>query len=79
MGYSSVDSLGVLPVLQVIVVCEDDHQVGASNEQVSPIFQAMDDGKELSVVDVIVPFHGVECLGVVSHWPFSSCLFMFLV
>ncbi len=54
------------------MVCEDDYRVGASHEQVSPIFQTTDDGKELSVIDVIVPFCRVECLGVVSYWSFSS-------
>ncbi len=61
------------------MVCEDDYWVGASDEQVSPIFKAMDDGKELSVINIIVSFRWVECLGVVSHWSLSSCLFMFLV
>ncbi len=61
------------------MVCEDDHRVGASDEQVSPVFKAADNGKEFPVIDVVVSFCGVEGLGVVSYWPFSSCLFVFLV
>ncbi len=61
------------------MVCEDDHRVGAPYQEVSPIFEASDDSQEFSVVDIVVSFGGVECLGVVSHWPFSFCSFVFLV
>ncbi len=44
MGDSSVDSLGVMPVLEVVVVSEDNYGVGASDEEVPPIFKAADDG-----------------------------------
>ncbi len=53
--------------------------MGASNKQVSPIFKASDDGQEISVVDVVVLFCGVECLGVVPYRPFSPRPFVFLV
>ncbi len=79
MGDASVDSLRVSPVLEVVVVREDDDWVGASYEEVSPVFKASDDGQEFSVIDVIVSFGRVECLGVVSHWSFSFSPFMFLV
>ena len=61
------------------MVCEDDYWVGASYEEVSPIFEASDDGQEFSVVDVVVSFGRVECLGVVSYWSLPLCFFVFLV
>ncbi len=79
MDYSSVDSLGVAPVLQVVVVREDDYGVGTSYEQVSPVFKAVDDGEELLIIDVVVLFCRVESLRVVPHWSFSPHPFMFLV
>ncbi len=78
-GNASVDSLWVSPVLEVVVVREDDDWVGAPDEEVSPVFEASNNGQEFSVVDVIVSFGGVECLGVVPHWSFSPSSFMFLV
>ena len=65
--------------MEVVVVRKDDNRVGASHKEVPPVLEASDDGQEFSVVDVVVSFGGVECLGVVSHWPFSPCSFMFLV
>ena len=61
------------------MVRKDDHQVGASYEEVSPVFEASDNSQEFSVVDVIVPFCGVERLGVVSHRSFLLRFFVFLV
>jgi len=69
----------VPPVLEVVVVREDDDWVGAPDEEVPPVFEAPNDGQEFSVVDVVVSFGGVKCLGVVSHWSFLSCLFVILV
>ena len=65
--------------MEVVVIRKDDHWVGASHKEVSPIFEASDDGQEFSVVNVVVSFGGIECLGVVSYRPFSLCLFVFLV
>ena len=78
-GDAPIDSLRVSPVLEVVVVREDDDWVGAPDEEVSPIFKASDDGQEFSVIDVVVSFGGVECLGVVSYRSFSSRSFVFLV
>ncbi len=79
MGDAPVDSLWVTPVLKVVMVCEDDNWVGVSDEEVPPIFEASDDGQEFSVIDIIVSFGRVECLGVVSYRSLSSRPFMFLV
>ena len=67
------------PVLEVIVVRKDDYRVGASHEEVPPIFEASDDGQEFSVVNVVVSFGGVECLGVIAYRSFSLRSFVFLV
>ncbi len=61
------------------MVCKDDHRVGAPHEEVSPIFEASDDGQEFSVVDVVVSLGGIECLGVVSYWSFLLGPLVFLV
>ncbi len=61
------------------MVRKDDDWVGAPNEEVSPIFEASDDGQEFSVVDVIVLFGGVKCLGVVSYGSLPPRPFVFLV
>ena len=61
------------------MVRKDEHWVGASHKEVSPVFEASDDGQELLVVDIVVSFGGVECLGVISHWSLSLGSFVFLV
>ncbi len=65
--------------MEVVMVCEDDNWVGATDKEVPPVFEASDDGQEFSVVDVVVSFCRVERLGVVSYRSFSSCPFVFLV
>src|SRR6266404_1863759 len=78
-GDAPVDPLWVSPVLEVIMVREDNHWVGASDEEVSPVFQASDDGHKFSVVDIVVSFGGVERLGVISHRSLPPRPFVFLV
>ena len=70
-GDAPVNSLWVSPVLEVVVVREDDYWVGASDKEVPPVFEASNDGQEFSVVNVVVSFGGIECLGVVPYRPFS--------
>ena len=74
-----VNSLRVAPVLEVVMVHKDDDRMGTPHKEVSPVFEASNDGQEFLVVDVVVSFHWVERLGVVSYWSFSFCPFMFLV
>ena len=61
------------------MVRKDEHWVGASYEEVPPVFEAADDGQEFLVVNIIVSFGGVERLGVVSHRSLSLRFFVFLV
>ena len=79
MGDAPVNSLRVAPVLEVVMVRKDDDWVGAPNEKMSPIFKASDNGQEFSVVDIVVSFGGVKCLGVVPYRPLSPRPFVFLV
>ncbi len=78
-GDAPVDPLRMSPILEVVVVREDDYWVGTSYKEMSPVFEASDDGQELSIVDVVVSFGRVEGLGVVSHRSFSLRSFVFLV
>ena len=39
-----VDSLWMSPILEVVVVHEDEYWVGAPYKKVSPVFEAADDG-----------------------------------
>ncbi len=48
------------------MVREDDDWVGAPDEEVSPVFKALNNGQEFSVINVIVSFSGVKCLGVTT-------------
>ncbi len=43
-GNVSVNSLRVSPVLEIVVVREDDDWVGAPDEEVSPVFKASNNG-----------------------------------
>ena len=61
------------------MVRKDDYRVRASYKEVPPIFEASDDGQKFSVVDVVVLFGRVECLGVVPYRPLSLRSFVFLV
>ena len=51
-----VKVLGLMEVCQVLVVSKDLDREGGSMEVVSPGFQSMDNGKEFTVIDVIVSF-----------------------
>jgi len=66
-------------ILEVVVIHEDQDQMGAPYEEVSPVFQTSDDGQKFSVIDIIISFSGIEGLGVVPYWALSSGLFMCLV
>ena len=61
-----VDVLGLMEVYQVLVICEDLDREGGTMEIMSPGFQGVDDGKELSVIDVIIAFCWDERLGEVG-------------
>jgi len=74
-----VDLLWVLVILEVVVVCEDHNWVGASYEEMLPVFQAFNNGQEFLVIDVIVSFGGVKGLGMVPYWAFPSCFLVCLV
>ena len=49
-----------MEVCQVFVICEDLDGKGRTMEVVPPGFQGVDDGKELSVIDVVIAFRWNE-------------------
>ena len=51
-----VEVLGLMEVCQVLVICEDLDRKGGSMEVVSPGLQDVDDGEELSVIDIVISF-----------------------
>ena len=65
-GLSMVEGLGGVEVSEVFVVGEDLYGEWGSMEVVSPGFQGLNDGKEFSVVDVVVSFYWGEQLGQVG-------------
>ncbi|KAI5822311.1 hypothetical protein K523DRAFT_409635, partial [Schizophyllum commune Tattone D] len=54
-------------VLQVLVVGPDLNGVLGALKEVSPLLKSANDRQQLLVVDLIVPFHGGQRLGVEGH------------
>ena len=63
LGLSMIEGLGRVEVGKVFMVSKDLHGKWGSMEVVSPGFQGADDGKEFSVIDVVVSFSWGERLG----------------
>ena len=61
-----VEGLGETEVGEIFMVSEDLYRERGSVEVVLPTLQGMDDGKEFSVIDVIVSFCQGERLGEVG-------------
>ena len=56
VGLSTIEGLGEIEVGEIFMVSEDLYRERGSVEVVSPRLQGTDDGKEFSVIDVIVTF-----------------------
>ena len=56
MGLSTVEVLGGTEVGEVFMIGKDLDRKWGSMEVMSPGFQGSDDGKEFSVIDVVVLF-----------------------
>ena len=65
---AAVERLGLAEIGKVLVVSEDLHQKGRAMKIVVPGFQGADNGKEFTVIDVIVPLGGGEGLREVGAW-----------
>ena len=52
----AVEVLCLAEVHQVLVICKDLDGKGGTMKVMPPGLQGMDDGKELLVIDVIIPF-----------------------
>src|SRR5882724_882724 len=64
----AVQVLGSPEVCEVPMVIQDLYGVFGSFNNVSPLFQALDDGQELFVMYLIVPLSTGKTLGCESHW-----------
>ena len=53
-GDTAVDMLGGTVILQILVVGDDGDAVSGAHEEVAPVFEALNDGKELPVPDWVV-------------------------
>jgi hypothetical protein len=67
-GLSLVEFPSCPKVLQVFVVCPDLQKIFCAFKEVVPLFQSSDDCQHLLVIDIIVPFHCAQGLGIKSHW-----------
>ena len=63
---TTVDFLGTSVVLEVLVVGKDIDNKFGSKEEVAPVFEGANDGKELPIPDWVVPLSFSEGGGVVS-------------
>ena len=62
-----VEFLSHHEVLQVLVVRPDLYQMLGSFQEVSLLFQHMDDSEHLFVMDLVVPFHQRQRFAVEGH------------
>ena len=58
VGLAAVKRLRLAEIGKVLVVSEDLYGEGRTMEIVAPRLQGADDGKEFTVIDVVVPFGG---------------------
>ena len=66
-GEAAIDFLGASVVLEVLVISKNvDKEFGAEQE-VAPMFEGTDDGKEFPVPDRVIPFSFGEGGGVIAH------------
>jgi len=63
-----VEFLSHHEVLQVFVVRPDLYQMLGFFQEVSLLFQHMDDSEHLFVMDLVVPFHQRQGFAVEGHW-----------
>ena len=63
----TVKFLSCHEVLQVLVVCPDLYQMSGSLQEMSLLFQCVDNSKHLLVMDLIVLFHQSQGFAVEGH------------
>ena len=68
MGLATVEFLSYHEVLQVLVVYPDFYWILSFFQKVSPLFQYVNDGEHLLVMDLVVPFHWRQGFAIESHW-----------
>jgi hypothetical protein len=57
----SVELLSNAKIFEIFVVCPDLYRVASSFKVISPLFKPSDDGKHLSIVDLVVSIDRIEC------------------
>jgi hypothetical protein len=50
------------------VVCSDFKLVVGTFQEMMPVLQSSDDCQHFLVVDLVIPLHRIETLGVVGDW-----------
>ena len=61
-GLAAIQRLRLSEVCEIFMVSEDLDWEGGAMEVVAPRFQGANDGKEFTVIDVVIPFCGGERL-----------------
>ena len=56
MCLAMIEILCLTEVRQVLMICEDLDGEGGAMEIMSPRLQSADDGKELPIIDIVIPF-----------------------
>jgi hypothetical protein len=56
-----VELLSDAKIFEILVVCPDLYRVASSFKVMSPLFEPSNDGKHLSIVDLIVSLDRIEC------------------
>ena len=74
---SSIEVLCGLEVREVLVVGEDNDWVWRADEVVSPFLKCPYHGQKFLVINFVVPFCFVECLGQIGTWvPIAVCVLL---
>ena len=65
-GLGMREFLGLAEVSQILVIGEQSDGMSGPLQVMAPVFESMNDGEQLLIVDVIIPFGGRECLREIS-------------
>jgi hypothetical protein len=72
----AINLVWLLVVLQVRMVRENKNFVFGSHKKMVLVFQAMNNGKQFVIMDVIAMLSFVQGFGVVGHWALLASLVM---
>ena len=66
VGLATREFLGLAEVSQILVIGEQSDGMSGPLQVMAPVFESMNDGEQLPIVDVIISFSGRECLREIS-------------